>query len=157
VSDEPSPRSIRIALNYVRRVVRDQGLAADGLLALFETISAPGLSGTGYGVGLAYYPPVVSEKFEPYLWAGFASLTVSITGLGTGSGSGIQLGVGASSKVSDQVELRGSVYVTSIAGSSATNFDAGLRFNLADNYYISPGIIGGGGTSAFYLGFGSRF
>jgi hypothetical protein len=127
------------------------------LLALFETVSAPGLSGTGYGVGLAYYPPVASEKFEPYLWGGFASLTVSITGLGTGTGSGTQFGIGATGKVSDLVDLRGSVYVTSIAGASATNFDVSLRFNTSDNYYVAPGIVGGGGTSSFYVGFGSRF
>jgi hypothetical protein len=128
-----------------------------GLLVGFETLSGSGVSGTGFGVGLAYYPPAMSERFEPDLFAGFVTATVTITGVGTGSGSGVQFGVGASGRVSDLVTLRGSVYVTSLGGSSTTNFDAGLRFNLAENYYVAPGIIGGGGTSAFYVGFGSSF
>jgi hypothetical protein len=127
------------------------------LIAGFETLSAPGVSGTGVGFGLRYYPPVASEKFEPYLFGAFVSATVSITGFGTASGSGVQFGVGASGKASDLVTLRGSVYVTSIAGSSVTNFDVGLKFNVAENYYVPLGIVGGGGTSAFYLGFGSNF
>ncbi len=128
-----------------------------GLTAGFESLSAPGVSGTGVGFGLRYYPPVASERFEPYLFGAFVSATVSITGFGTASGSGAQFGVGATGKVSDMVTLRGSVYVTSIAGSSVTNFDVGLKFNVAENYYVPLGIIGGGGTSAFYLGFGSNF
>ncbi len=103
------------------------------LLAGFETVISPGLSGVGYEVGLAYYPTVASEKFEPYLWAEFSTLGVTIIGLGTTSASSIQLGVGASSKVSDLLTLRGSVYVTNIAvsvGTSVTNFDAGLRINF---------------------------
>ena len=139
-----------ISLNY-------RATDALSLIAGFETLSGSGVSGTAFGVGLRYYPPVASERFEPYLFGAFVSATVTITGLGTGSGSGVQFGVGASGKASDAVTLRGSVYVTSIAGSSVTNFDAGLRFNLAENYYVPLGIVGGGGTSAFYVGFGSSF
>jgi len=46
---------------------------------------------------------------------------------------------------------------TSIAGGSVVGYNAGLQFDLTDTYFTSLGISGGGGTSAFYLGFGDRF
>ncbi len=128
------------------------------LLVGFESFSAPGVSGTGYGVGLRYYMPLAGEtKVEPYLWGGFVSATVTVPGFGSASGSGVQLGLGATSRISERVTIGGSVAWTSIAGASAVGYNAGLQFDLSDTYYTALGISGGGGTSAFYLGLGSRF
>lgn len=128
------------------------------LLIGFESFSAPGVSGTAYGVGLRYYLPLAGEtKAEPYVWGGFVSATVTVPGFGSASGSGIQLGLGVTSRISDRVSIGGSVAWTRIAGGSAVGYNAGLQFDLTDTYYTSLGISGGGGTSAFYLGLGSRF
>jgi hypothetical protein len=96
-------------------------------------------------------------KAEPYLAAGFVSANVAVSGLGSASGSGVQLGIGATSRINQQVTLAGSVAWTSIAGGSAVGYNAGLQVDLSDTYFTTLGISGGSGTSAFYLGFGSRF
>jgi hypothetical protein len=128
------------------------------LLFGFESATAGAATGTAFGVGLRYYLPVAAEtKAEPYLFGGFVTATITVPGFGTASGSGVQLGVGVSSRVSNLVTLGGSVAWTSIAGGSAVGYSAGLQFDLTETYYTALGISGGGGTSAFSLGFGSRF
>jgi hypothetical protein len=126
-------------------------------VAGFETASAPGVSASGFGAGIRYYLPLAESKAEPYLFGGFVTANVAVSGLGSASGSGIQLGIGVSSRVSDRVTLGGSVGWTSIAGTSGVGYNAGLKLDLTETYYTSLGISGGGGTSAFYLGLGTRF
>jgi len=122
----------------------------------FESLSATGVSGTGVGFGAAYYFSS-NPKFEPYFFAQYVSLTISISGLGTGTGSGVQFGVGAHSWANDQVRLGGSVGVSSIAGSSITVYGGSLEYHFTDRDYVVLGITGGGGSSNFFTGFGTNF
>src|SRR5712692_1120033 len=63
-------------------------------VAGFETASAPGVSATAFGASLRYYLPLAGEtKAEPYLFGGFVTANVAVSGLGSASGSGIQLGI----------------------------------------------------------------
>jgi len=118
--------------------------------------SGGGITGRAFGVGAAYYPATASPTVEPYLFGEFVSLSAS-SGTASGSASGIVLGVGASRKTNEQVTFRGSLGWASIGGASELVYTAGLDYAFARNEYVTLGVTGGGGSSAFFAGLGFKF
>jgi len=71
--------------------------------------------------------------------------------------AGAVFGLGASSKLTDAVSLRGSLGWATIGGVSEIVYTAGADFAFAHNEYLTLGVTGGGGSSAFFAGLGFKF
>ncbi len=126
----------------------------------FTSLSGPGGSATGFGVGGRYHFQAgrdTETKSDPYIFAGVASATVVLTGVGTASATGFGMGVGTDLAISDALEGFGSVAWSTSGGASAVGYTAGLRWLTSERFYTSFGITGSGGSSVFFVGVGSRF